>query len=212
MKRYPAIFVDEILVATPKDFGWYGKGEGEGQGRYAPLKSAQSHERFRADLGKILRLVLGGRTADARAAAPSQQTVQIPELPAITITDLSGRALTKGDLAGRVVLVEFWATWCPPCRNTLAWLGGLKKKHGEKIAVVTVAIESDAANVRQMMGELNLPVVAAIGTPELARSFGDISAVPTLFVFDRNGRTAGVFYGAPPTLHAEAEAAIARAL
>ena len=80
MKRYPAIFVDEVLVATPKDFGWYGKGEGEGEGRYAPLKSAQSHERFRGDLGKIVRLVLAGRTADARAAAPSQKSVQIAEL------------------------------------------------------------------------------------------------------------------------------------
>jgi len=210
VKRYPAIFVDEILVATPKDFGWYGKGEGEGEGRYAPLKSAQSHERFRGDLSKILRLVLAGRTADARAAAPSQKTAQIAELPALDIRDLAGKPLTKADLAGRVVLVEFWATWCPPCRGTLAWLGELQKRHGAKIAVVTVAIESDAANVQQVMRELNLPVIAAMGTPELARSFGDISAVPTLFVFDRGGKTAGVFYGAPPALHAEAEALIAR--
>ena len=205
VKRYPAIFVDEILVATPKDFGWYGKGEGEGEGRYAPLKSAQSHERFRGDLEKIIRLILAGRTAEARAVAPSQATRQIAELPALNITDLSGKPLTKADLAGRVVLVEFWATWCPPCRNTLSWLGGLKKKHGEKVAIVTVAIESDAADVKQVMRELNLPVVSAMGTPELARSFGDISAVPTLFVFDRSGKTAGVFYGAPPALHAEAE-------
>ena len=47
VKRYPAIFVDDLLVATPKDFGFYGKGEGEGGGRYAPLKSAASHERLR---------------------------------------------------------------------------------------------------------------------------------------------------------------------
>jgi thiol-disulfide isomerase/thioredoxin len=199
-------------VATPKDFGWYGKGEGEGEGRYAPLKSAQSHERFRGDLEKILRLTLAGRTADARAAAPSQTTAQLAEMPALNITDLSGKPLTKADLEGRVVLVEFWATWCPPCRNTLAWLGSLKKKHGDKVAVVTVAIESDAANVKQVMRELDLPLVAAMGTPELARSFGDISAVPTLFVFDRRGKTVGVFYGAPPTLHAEAEKTIATVL
>jgi len=199
-------------VATPKDFGWYGKGEGEGEGRYAPLKSAQSHERFRGDLEKILRLVLAGRTVDARAAAPSQTTTQLSEMPALNITDLDGKPLTKADLGGRVVLVEFWATWCPPCRNTLAWLGGLKKKHGDKVAVVTVAIESDAANVKQIMRELDLPVVAAMGTPELARSFGDISAVPTLFVFDRKGKAAGVFYGAPPTLHADAEKTVARSI
>ena len=46
--RYPAIFVDDVLVAKPKDFGFYGKGEGSGDGRYTPFKSAESHERFRS--------------------------------------------------------------------------------------------------------------------------------------------------------------------
>ena len=45
--RYPAIFVDDVLVAKPKDFGFYGKGEGAGDGRYTPLKSAQAHQRLR---------------------------------------------------------------------------------------------------------------------------------------------------------------------
>ena len=61
VKRYPAIFVDDVLVATPKDFGWFGKGEGKDEGRYAPLKSAASHERFRSDLARMLRLVARGR-------------------------------------------------------------------------------------------------------------------------------------------------------
>ena len=71
VKRYPAIFVDDVLVATPKDFGWFGKGEGKDEGRYAPLKSAASHERFRADLARMLRLVLAGNKAAARAEAAS---------------------------------------------------------------------------------------------------------------------------------------------
>ena len=71
VKRYPAIFVDDVLVATPKDFGWFGKGEGKDEGRYAPLKSAASHERFRADLARMLQLVLAGETASARAQAAS---------------------------------------------------------------------------------------------------------------------------------------------
>jgi thiol-disulfide isomerase/thioredoxin len=212
VKRYPAIFVDDILVATPKDFGWYGKGEGEGTGRYAPLKSSESHERFRADLAKTLRLVLAGRTAAARAMVPSQDAAPIAELPDLDVADLDGKPLKRAQLDGRVVVVEFWATWCPPCRRTLAWLGELKKKNGSNLAIVTVAIESDAANVKQILDELKLPARSMLGTPELARSFGDISAVPTLFIFDRHGKTVSVLYGAPPTLHAEAEAAIAKAM
>jgi hypothetical protein len=48
-----------------------------------------------------------------------------------------------------------------------------------------------------------------MGTPEAARAFGDVSALPTLLLFDREGRSTATFFGAPPTLHADAEAKIA---
>ena len=54
MTRYPAIFVGDVLVATPKDFGFYGTGEGSGGGRYAPLRSEKAHERFRRDLARMI--------------------------------------------------------------------------------------------------------------------------------------------------------------
>jgi thiol-disulfide isomerase/thioredoxin len=210
--RYPAIFVDDVLVATPKDFGFYGKGEGSGEGRYTPLKSAASHERFRADLSRMIGLILAGRKDDARAAASPSQAAEIPALPALALTDLDGRKLSREDLAGRVVLVEFWATWCPPCRGTLAWLGELKKRYGDRLVVVALALESDEAGVRKLAAEMNLPFTWAMGSPELARAFGDISAVPTLFLFDREGRTSSVLYGAPPTLHADAQTTLASLL
>ena len=78
--------------------------------------------------------------------------------------------------------------------------------------VLAAAIESEDADVRRIRQELGTPLRFAMGTPEMARAFGDLSAVPTLFVFDRQGRTRGTFYGAPPSLHAEAEAALAKAL
>lgn len=209
VKRYPAIFVDDILVATPKDFGFYGQGEGEGKGRYAPVRSAESHERFRKDLARMIDLILAGRKDVARAEAPPAESKEIPALPAIKITDLDGKTLSREDLAGRVVLVELWATWCPPCRGTLSWLGELKKRHGDRVAVVAIAVESEEADVRKLAGELKLPFVWTMGTPEMVRAFGDVSAVPTLLVFDSGGRTAGAFYGAPPGLHAEAEAKLA---
>ena len=209
VKRYPAIFVDDVLVATPKDFGFYGKGEGAGDGRYTPLRSAASHERFRSDLKRMIELLLAGKKDEARAQASPGSTEEISKLPAVTLTDLDGRTLTAKDLAGRVVLVELWATWCPPCRGTLTWLGDLQKRHGEKLAVVAIAVESEEADVRKLVGELKLPFTWVMGKPETVRAFGDVSAVPTLLVFDREGRTAGAFYGAPPTLHAEAEAKLA---
>jgi thiol-disulfide isomerase/thioredoxin len=210
--RYPALFVDDVLVAKPKDFGFYGKGEGAGDGRYTPWKSASSHARFRSDLSRMLSLVLGGRKDEARAAAAPAEALPLARLPEFSLTTLDGRPLSAADLRGRVVLVEFWATWCPPCRGTLAWLGELKKRHGDRVAVLAVAVESDEAAVRDLAAELALPLAWAVGTPDLARSFGDLSAVPTLFLFDREGRAASSFFGAPPGLHAEAEASLASLL
>ncbi|HEY7511447.1 MAG TPA: TlpA disulfide reductase family protein [Vicinamibacteria bacterium] len=210
--RYPAIFVDDVLVATPKDFGFYGKGEGEGGGRYAPLKSARSHERFRADLTRMVELVLAGRKEAARAQAAPSAAGEVAALPAFTLSDLDGRPIAAADLAGRAVLVEFWATWCPPCRPTLSWLGELKERHGDDLAVLAIAVESDEADVRALAAERALPLRWAIGTPEVARAFGDVSAVPTLLLFDRQGKAAGAFYGAPPGLHAQAEARVAAVL
>jgi thiol-disulfide isomerase/thioredoxin len=204
--RYPAIFVDDILVAKPKDFGFYGKGEGSGDGRYTPLKSAASHERFRSDLTRMIELVLQGRREDARAQAPSGDAGEITSLPAIALTDLEGKPIARADLEGRTVLVEFWATWCPPCQGTLRHLADLQKRYGDRLAVVAVAIESDEADVRRIAASVGGSVRFAMGTPDLARAFGDVTAVPTLFLFDPKGATAAVFYGAPPTLHADAEA------
>ena len=210
--RYPAIFVDDVLVATPKDFGFFGKGEGKEEGRYAPLRSVASHERFRADLARMIRLILAGNKQEARAQAASADAGPIAALPAFSLTDLDGRPVSREDLAGKVVVVEFWATWCPPCRGALAWLGDLKRKHGDALVVLAAAIESEEAGVRKIRDELGLPLRWAMGTPEMARAFGDVSAVPTLFLFDRQGRTLAAFYGAPPALHAEAEKALEAAL
>ena len=206
VKRYPAIFVNDVLVATPKDFGFYGKGEGENNGRYAPLLSEASHTRFRADLTKVVNLLLAGRSNEARTLGAPADTGEVQSLPKLTFTDLDGKPVTPADLAGRVVLVEFWATWCPPCRGTLAWLGEVRKTFGDRVAVVTFALESDEADVRTLAATLKLPLHWAMRTPEVLRAFGDVSAVPTLLVFDQSGRHAAAYYGSTATLHQEAEA------
>jgi thiol-disulfide isomerase/thioredoxin len=116
--------------------------------------------------------------------------------------------VTARDREGCVVLVDFWATWCPPCRKTLPWLRELNGRFGGKLLILTVAVESPEAEVKKIAAGLDLPVTWILGTPERVRAFGDVSAVPTLMLFDREGRGAATFFGAPPTLHADVEAKI----
>ncbi|MCI0411240.1 TlpA family protein disulfide reductase [bacterium] len=208
--RYPAIFVEDVLVAKPKDFGFYGKGEGSGEGRYTPWKDAKSHERYRTDLKRMIDLVLADKTEQLRKEKTEDQTeaAAIASLPQFALTDLSGKAITKADLADRIVLVEFWATWCPPCRGTLTWLGDLKKRYEDRLVVIAIAVESEETDVREIAKSLNIPLRWTMGTPEVARVFGDVTAVPTMFLFDSNGKTVAAYFGAPPDLHANAERVI----
>jgi thiol-disulfide isomerase/thioredoxin len=205
VKGYPAVFVDDVLVAVPRDFGYFG--EVEGTGRYAPWRNADNQAKFKADLIRMIDLILAGKkdVVSQEHAGVSGATHEIATLPKFKLTDLSGHPLTAEQLSGRAVLVEFWATWCPPCRSTLEWLGELKRRYGDNLAIVALAVESPEAGVRSTAGALSPDLHWAIADAPTAAAFGDITSVPTMFLFDRSGKTARVLYGAPPDLHEVAE-------
>jgi thiol-disulfide isomerase/thioredoxin len=205
IKGYPAVFVDDVLVAAPREFGYFG--EVEGTGRYAPWRSEASQAKFKTDLVRMIDLILAGKKdiITREHSATDTASHEIASLPHFKLTDLSGHPLFADQLSGRVVLVEFWATWCPPCRSTLEWLGDLSRKHGDKLAILALAVESPEDQIRSTAGSLSSNLRWAITDAPTALSFGDITAVPTLFLFDRSGKTSRILYGAPPDLHDQVE-------
>lgn len=212
VKGYPAVFVDDVLVAVPRDFGYFG--EVEGTGRYAPWRNADNQAKFKADLIRMIDLILAGKKeiVSQEHAAAAASVHQITALPNFNLTDLAGHPLSRDQLNGRVVLVEFWATWCPPCRSTLQWLGDLQHQYGDKLAVVALAVESPEDQIRKTVGTLSPDLHWAITDASTAAAFGDITSVPTMFLFDPSGKTAQVLYGAPPNLHEQAEKTLANLL
>jgi len=206
---YPAVFVNEVLIAKPNDFF------GNQPGRYKPWRDPKNQEKFRGDLTRMIQLALTNEGELAKAGlAPDAAggPEQLTQLPEVLLTALTGEPVDLQSFKGHVTLVEFWAEWCPPCRSTLAWLGETKRKYGDRLNVLGIAVESEEGKIREIAGSLNLPYLNAMGSPETALKFGDILSVPTLFIFDAQGKVAQVFYGAPPDLHQQVNTAIEKLL
>ena len=200
--------MNEVLIAKPSDFF------GNTTGRYIPWREPKNQERFRSDLTRMIEIALrdGSALEKERVAAETSAPSSIAALPAFSLTDLGGKAIDEKSMLGKVTVVEFWAEWCPPCKGTRSWLGEAQRQFGDKVQILGIAVESEESNIRAMVDSLKLPYPNAMGSPDIAMKFGDIVSVPTLFVFDRNGKTVRVFYGAPPDLHEQVEGAIATAL
>lgn len=205
VKFYPAVFVNEVLIAKPSDFF------GHQTGRYIPWREPKSQEKFRADLIRMIEIAFKDQDLLAKQGVSSDSSApsSIPGLPAFSLLDLDGKRIDASSLQGKVSIVEFWAEWCPPCRSTLAWLAETHRRLGDSVNVLGIAIESEEANIRSIARTMSLPYPIAMGSPQVALLFGDIVSVPTLFVFDRAGKTANVFYGAPPDLHEQVANALA---
>ncbi len=207
IRRYPVVFIDDVLFARPEDFGWFGA-----KGRFTPWKLAANHEKFKADLARTIDRVRRGETPQSAAAAPTAAEPDLAQLPQQTWRTLDGRTIAPRDLAGKVVVVEFWATWCPPCRATLQWLSEVQRSAGDRLVVIPIAVESEEPAVRQLAAAMKLPFPVVMGSDAVATSFGDITSVPTMFVFDRGGKTASIEYGAPADLHQRVGKTLARLL
>ena len=112
--------------------------------------------------------------------------VQIEEL---VMEDLDGETFSMADLRGKVTLVNYWATWCGPCRHEIPQLVQLQDRYGDQLQVIGISTdEGDPANVVAFAHEfqMNYPVVMA--TPEINRQFPGVFALPTSFVVDTEGR------------------------
>jgi thiol-disulfide isomerase/thioredoxin len=193
IERYPVVFVNDAVFASPRDMGFYGRGETEG--RYTPWRDPANHARFRDDLVKLLDRVLAGE-APPQSAKPVAEPA-LARVPPFTMAGLDGKPVSHADLAGKPAIIEFWATWCVPCRTTLPFLGKLASEHPD-LRVVAVAVESQEKDVRAAAAAFPPAMSVGLGSPEIARAFGDLTAVPTTFVVDREGKIVSVVYGSPP--------------
>jgi thiol-disulfide isomerase/thioredoxin len=138
---------------------------------------------------------LNGPGAEVESGSAEKVTVRLLRepiaTPAFTVTALDGRSISSADWRGKVVLVNFWATWCPPCRAEIPDLIVLQEKYREHLVIVGIAEDEGSVDgVKRFVAEhkINYPIV--MSTPELRKIFPEVMALPTTFVLDRDGNLA----------------------
>jgi thiol-disulfide isomerase/thioredoxin len=131
-----------------------------------------------------------GRPLESAGEAAVVQLLKEPVPVAdFSLTDLDGRTIASADLRGKVVLVNFWATWCPPCRAEIPDLIKLQEKYGDKLVVLGISEdEVPPAEVKAFAIEQKMNYPIAMTTPQLSKVFRGVSALPTTFVIDRDGK------------------------
>ncbi len=133
--------------------------------------------------------------------------VKDPEMaPAFEAKALTGEPVSRSGLKGKVILMNFWATWCPPCRAEIPELITLQAEFKDQLEVVGVSEDDDppeqVLRFAKKMG-INYPI--AMSTNELTKAFGGVEALPTTFVIDTQGRVVQKHRGVHPIEEYELE-------
>ncbi len=134
-------------------------------------------------------------TGSVKAAVkPEKDRNQAPDF---SLKDADGRTVKLSDYRGKIVLLNFWATWCGPCKIEIPWFVDFEQRYKDRgFAVIGISMDEEGWEIVKPYIEskkVNYRVV--IGTDEVADLYGGVSSLPTSFLLDRNGKIAGVHVG-----------------
>jgi peroxiredoxin len=133
------------------------------------------------------------------ASAPAEQAVNAsicdPKAKAakltFTLKDVDGKPVKLADFKGKVVVLNFWATWCVPCRAEIPALVELQAKYaGSGLQVIGVSVDDPAEKMKPFVGQykINYPVLQALGNDSILDTYGPMVVVPATVVIGRDGR------------------------
>lgn len=146
----------------------------------------------------VLLLTLGIAVADdqPKGRAVVQPAKERKPAPEFALEDSSGKTISLKDYRGKVVLLDFWATWCHGCQEEIPWFSEFERKYAEKgLAVVGVSLDEDGWKaVKPFIKSERIPYRIILGNEATAKKYG-IEGMPDTFLIDRQGRIAAAYAG-----------------
>jgi peroxiredoxin len=112
-----------------------------------------------------------------------------PFAPEFSLADLNGQKLDLSTYRGKIVLLDFWATWCGPCRSEIPRFVDLQNKYRDRgLQIVGISLDDDPKPTRAFYQQFKMNYPVAIGDANLAERYGGMLGLPVNFVIDREGR------------------------
>ena len=155
-------------------------------------------------IGVVVLLVVGwlvlrhpSRQKNASALRPA---------PDFSLTDVAGHPLHLSDYRGKVVILDFWATWCEPCKQEIPHFIDLQSKYSAQgLQILGISMDDSEPPVRDFQKQFKINYPLAVGSAKLADQYGGILGLPITFVIDRNGQIVARHIGATDVSVIEAE-------
>lgn len=154
------------------------------------MRRAFHHRLVLCFVTSLLLCFIPARSAAQDSDQPTIRFVRNPDLaPDFKLTGLDGKPVTLESAKGKVILLNFWATWCGPCRAEIPDLIELQNKYKDRLQILGLVVDDDDQDaIRKFVAEFKINYPVALATDDIRVQYGGIGALPTSFMLDSEGR------------------------
>jgi len=145
----------------------------------------------------LLTILLAGCASETRVEAAVKPEAKRKPAADFALKDLNGSTVKLSDYRGKVVLLNFWATWCGPCKLEIPWFIEFEQNYKDRgFAVLGVAMDDEGWEVvKPYLAARKINYRVVVGNDGVAQQFGGVDSLPTTFIIDRDGRIASTHVG-----------------